>query len=58
MHRLNAIKSRAPEKQLYAAGGVRDIADLAALAHHGIAGALVATSLHSGRLTGAQIASL
>ncbi|MBO0755472.1 MAG: nickel transporter [Bradyrhizobiaceae bacterium] len=56
--RLNAIKSRAPEKQLYAAGGVRDTADLAALAHHGIAGALVATSLHNGRLTGAQIASL
>lgn len=58
MHRLNAIKSRAPEKQLYAAGGVRDAADLAALAQHGIAGALVATSLHNGTLTGAQIASL
>lgn len=58
MHRLNAIKSRAPKKQLYAAGGVRDAADLAALAHHGIAGALVATSLHSGTLTGAQIAGL
>jgi phosphoribosylformimino-5-aminoimidazole carboxamide ribotide isomerase len=58
MRRLNAIKSRAPEKQLYAAGGVRDAADLAILAHHGIAGALVATCLHNGRLTGAQIASL
>jgi phosphoribosylformimino-5-aminoimidazole carboxamide ribotide isomerase len=58
LHRLNGIKSKAPEKHLYAAGGVRDAADLATLAHHGIAGALVATSLHSGTLTGAQIASL
>jgi phosphoribosylformimino-5-aminoimidazole carboxamide ribotide isomerase len=58
VHRLNAIKSRAPKKQLYAAGGVRNAADLATLAHCGIAGALVATSLHKGTLTGAQIASL
>jgi phosphoribosylformimino-5-aminoimidazole carboxamide ribotide isomerase len=58
MHRLNAIKCRAPEKQLYAAGGVRDASDLATLAQHGISGALVATSLHNGTLTGAQIASL
>ena len=58
MQRLNAIKSRVPKKQLYAAGGIRDGADLAALAHSEIAGALVATSLHNGTLTGAQIASL
>jgi phosphoribosylformimino-5-aminoimidazole carboxamide ribotide isomerase len=56
--RLDAFKSRAPEKQLYAAGGVRNAADLAALAHHGMAGALVATSLHNGTLTGAHIAGL
>jgi uncharacterized protein related to proFAR isomerase len=37
---------------------VRDASDLATLAHHGIAGALVATGLHTGTLTGAQIASL
>jgi phosphoribosylformimino-5-aminoimidazole carboxamide ribotide isomerase len=58
MHRLNAIKSKAPEKQIYAAGGVRDATDLASLARHGIAGALIATSLHNGTLTGAQIARL
>lgn len=58
LQRLNTIKSRVPEKQLYAAGGIRDPTDLATLAHHGIAGALVATSLHNGTLTGAQIASL
>jgi len=58
VQRLNTIKSRVPEKQLFAAGGIRDATDLATLAHHGIAGALVATSLHNGTLTGAQIASL
>jgi phosphoribosylformimino-5-aminoimidazole carboxamide ribotide isomerase len=58
MHRLAAIKSKAPEKQVYAAGGIRDATDLAALAHAGIAGALVATSLHNGALTGAQISRL
>jgi phosphoribosylformimino-5-aminoimidazole carboxamide ribotide isomerase len=58
MQRLSAIKSRVPKKQLYAAGGIRDGADLAALAQSEIAGALVATTLHNGTLTGAQIASL
>ncbi|MFZ2076604.1 MAG: HisA/HisF-related TIM barrel protein [Xanthobacteraceae bacterium] len=43
---------------MYAAGGVRDANDLALLARVGIAGALVATSLHNGKLTGAQIARL
>jgi phosphoribosylformimino-5-aminoimidazole carboxamide ribotide isomerase len=37
---------------------VRDANDLASLAQAGIAGALVATSLHNGKLTGAQIARL
>jgi HisA/HisF family protein len=58
LQRLAAIRSKAPEKQVYAAGGLRDAADLAALAEAGIAGALVATSLHNGTLTGAQIARL
>ena len=47
--RLRAIKSTA--RCVYAAGGVRDADDLAALAAAGVAGALVASSLHSGRLT-------
>jgi phosphoribosylformimino-5-aminoimidazole carboxamide ribotide isomerase len=58
LDRLSAVKIRAPEKLVYAAGGVRGAADLAALALLGITGALVATSLHDGRLTGAQIARL
>jgi len=58
MNRLTAVKSRAANRQLYAAGGVRDANDLALLAQAGIAGALIATSLHNGKLTGAQIARL
>ena len=53
LNRLAAIKAAAPDKLIYAAGGVRDPADLAALQHAGIEGALVATSLHNGKLTGA-----
>ncbi len=56
--RLSAIKSRAATKRVYAAGGVRDAADLVALARAGIAGALVASCLHDGKLSGAQIARL
>ena len=56
--RLSAIRTRAPDKLVYAAGGVRDAADLAALRHAGLAGVLVASSLHDGKLTGAAIARL
>ena len=48
--RLAQVRAMAPQRRLYAAGGVRDADDLAALARAGIAGALVATSLHDGRL--------
>ena len=58
MNRLIRIMSRSGNRQVYAAGGVRDANDLALLTQAGIAGALVATSLHNGKLTGAQIARL
>lgn len=58
LERLAAIRASVPNKLVYAAGGVRDAADLAALGRAGIAGALVATCLHNGRLTGAQLARL
>lgn len=58
LRRLTEVRSKVSERQVYAAGGLRDAADLAALAEAGIAGALVATSLHNGTLTGAQIARL
>jgi phosphoribosylformimino-5-aminoimidazole carboxamide ribotide isomerase len=50
LDRLAAIRAAAPDRAVYAAGGVRDASDLARLAAAGIAGALVATSLHDGRL--------
>jgi len=58
LDRVLAIKAKAPNKRVYAAGGIRDAADLAALARAGAAGALVASSLHNGKLAGAQIARL
>jgi len=58
MDRLLAIKDKAPDKRVYAAGGIRAATDLAMLARAGIAGALVSSSLHDGSLTGAQIARL
>jgi phosphoribosylformimino-5-aminoimidazole carboxamide ribotide isomerase len=39
-----------PELELLAGGGVRDLADLRALAEAGAAGALVATALHGGAI--------
>ena len=58
LQRLAAIKAQARAKHVYAAGGVRDADDLSALERAGIAGALVASCLHSGALAGAQIARL
>jgi len=58
LDRLAAVRRSAPGRRIYAAGGVRDAADLAALARAGIAGALVATALHDGRLGRADIEAL
>jgi HisA/HisF family protein len=56
INRLGALRRAAPSRKLYAAGGVRDIADIETLAQAEIAGALVATSLHDGRLGAQDIA--
>ena len=53
--RLAAIAAAAPGRRLFAAGGLRDAADLTALARAGAAGTLVASALHDGRLTAADI---
>jgi HisA/HisF family protein len=53
-----AAKDTATSRQVYAAGGVRDAADLATLRQLGVAGALVASCLHDGRLRGEEIAKL
>jgi len=58
LDRLAAIARIAAGRRIYAAGGVRDATDLAALARAGIAGALIATALHDGRLGRAEIEAI
>jgi len=53
--RLRALKAAAKTRDVFAAGGVRDAADLRALAQAQIAGALVASSLHDGRVTAVDL---
>ena len=55
---LETLKNACGGRHVFAAGGVRHADDLSALADRGIAGALVASCLHSGTLAGAQIARL
>lgn len=55
LQRLRAWQARLPQCALYAAGGVRDDADLTALAQAGVAGVLLATALHEGRVTPATL---
>jgi phosphoribosylformimino-5-aminoimidazole carboxamide ribotide isomerase len=56
--RLCAIRDAAPAHRIHAAGGIRDAHDLEVLAAAGIAGALVASCLHDGRLRGPDIEKL
>ena len=53
---LRRIHSAAPGATLVAGGGVRDWDDLVQLAKAGCSAALVATALHTGRITAEQIA--
>ncbi len=48
--RLARIVTRAPGRKVFAAGGVRNEHDLAALVESGAAGALVATAIHQGAI--------
>ena len=52
---LEELQRRKPEAAIYAAGGVRDKNDLLELARRNIAGALVATALHNGSITSADL---
>ncbi len=56
--RLRDVVSRAGRREVYAAGGVRDAADLRALAESGAAGILVASALHAGTIGSADIAEV
>ncbi len=56
--RLDVIGRLAPGHALYAAGGIRDRSDLETLSAAGIAGALIASALHDGRLERADIRAI
>ena len=62
IERLNTLikmnSARKSRSRLYAAGGVRNLGDLQVLASMGLAGALVATALHNGKLSTTDIASM
>jgi phosphoribosylformimino-5-aminoimidazole carboxamide ribotide isomerase len=55
---LRELRSRVPEVQLLAGGGVRHAGDLRALACAGAAGALVATALHGGAIAADELRAL
>lgn len=57
LDRLKAIKQRAADREVLAAGGVRNIDDLHLLQRLGC-GALVASCLHNGSVTRGDLASL
>jgi len=53
---LLRLRERAAPRAVFAAGGVRGEADIVVLEEAGVAGALVATALHDGRLAAAALA--
>jgi HisA/HisF family protein len=56
--RLADAVARSGGRKIYAAGGVRNLEDLAALQDLGVAGALVASALHDGRINADRLAAL
>ncbi len=55
--RIAEIKTRAPTRDVFAAGGVRDARDLQRLRDMGVAGALVATALREGRIGACELSA-
>jgi len=55
---LNKVIRVANKQRIYAAGGVRNMQDLAQLSTMRIHGALIATALHSQHITGADLCAL
>jgi phosphoribosylformimino-5-aminoimidazole carboxamide ribotide isomerase len=52
---LRATAAQAPDKQLIAAGGVRNVQDLEALAFMGVHAVLIASAIHDGTLNRATL---
>jgi phosphoribosylformimino-5-aminoimidazole carboxamide ribotide isomerase len=55
---INKTLQLAPNRNIYAAGGVRDVGDLIKLKDMGARGALIATALHQKQFTYQQLDSL
>jgi len=55
---LDHLRTKAPAKMLFAAGGVRGGEDLIELNRRGISGVLVASALHAGRIGKREIAAV
>jgi phosphoribosylformimino-5-aminoimidazole carboxamide ribotide isomerase len=55
LDRVSAVVDRAEGRQVFGAGGVRNKADVDALQSTGASGVLVATALHTGALTRAEL---
>jgi phosphoribosylformimino-5-aminoimidazole carboxamide ribotide isomerase len=58
VERVAKIRERSSRRRVFAAGGVRNVADLLALRDAGAAGALVASALHDGRISPHDVAAL
>jgi phosphoribosylformimino-5-aminoimidazole carboxamide ribotide isomerase len=58
LERLAEIRRQAEGRRIYAAGGVRNAAELRTLAEIGVTGALVATALHGGAISTSEIERL
>jgi phosphoribosylformimino-5-aminoimidazole carboxamide ribotide isomerase len=58
LERLAALQKLSGGRRVYAAGGLRHAGDLDELKNAGITGVLVASALHDGRLTRADINAL
>lgn len=52
---ITNIKARAGGREIFAAGGVRDVLDLQALAKIGVSGVLMASALHNGTISASDI---
>lgn len=55
---LDQIIAAGGDKNFYLAGGIRDEDDIQSLAETGIAGVLIATTLHNGKITGKNLREL
>lgn len=56
--RLLAIQAKADAREVYAAGGTRNIHDLSQLSQSGIRGALIASALHDGTINADHLRQL